>query len=114
MDKSALTGESLPVEVKVNDEVLTASICTGGYLKCRAVKVADETVLAKIVQMVEQASASKAPIARLADKIAAVFVPTVIMIALIAAVVWLLLGKGVSFALSDGDCRSWLFPARVH
>lgn len=100
LDKSALTGESLPVEVKVNDEVLTASICTGGYLKCRAVKVADETVLAKIVQMVEQASASKAPIARLADKIAAVFVPTVIMIALIAAVVWLLLGKGVSFALS--------------
>lgn len=100
LDKSALTGESLPVEVQKNDEVLTASICTGGFLKCRAVKVADETVLAKIVQMVEQASASKAPIARLADKIAAVFVPAVITIATVAAVVWLLLGKGVSFALS--------------
>lgn len=100
LDKSALTGESLPTEVQINDEVLTASVCTGGFLKCRAVKIADETILAKIIQTVEQASASKAPIARLADKIAAVFVPTVIAIALTAAAVWLVLGESVSFALS--------------
>ncbi len=100
LDKSALSGESLPVEVTEGDEILTASICTGGYLLCRAEKVAEDTILAKIVQMVEQASSSKAPIARLADKIAAVFVPVVITIAIITAIVWLILGEGVSFALS--------------
>ena len=100
LDKSALSGESLPVEVTEGDEILTASICTGGYLLCRAEKVAEDTILAKIVQMVEQASSSKAPIARLADKIAAVFVPVVITIAIITAIVWLILGEGISFALS--------------
>jgi len=102
LDQSALTGESIPVFVKEADMVLSASFNQKGYLKCRATKVGNDTTLSQIIALVEEASASKAPIARLADKIAAIFVPAVITIALFATIIWLLLGQSFSFALSIG------------
>lgn len=102
LDESALTGESLPVEKGPGDKVISASINQSGYLKCKALKVGDDTTLAQIVQLVEDANASKAPIAKLADKVSGVFVPVVITIAVVAAAVWLLLGYPVDFALSIG------------
>lgn len=102
VDESALTGESIPVEKHVGDTVIGATINKTGYFKMRATKVGDDTTLAQIVRLVDEATSSKAPIAKLADQVAGVFVPTVIGIALISAVVWLVLGYGVEFALSIG------------
>ena len=102
VDESALTGESIPVEKHVGDTVIGATINKTGYFKMRATKVGDDTTLAQIVRLVDEATSSKAPIAKLADKVAGVFVPTVIGIALVSAVVWLVLGYGVEFALSIG------------
>ena len=102
VDESALTGESIPVEKHVGDTVIGATINKTGYFKMRATKVGDDTTLAQIVRLVDEATSSKAPIAKLADKVAGVFVPTVIGIALVAAAVWLVLGYGVEFALSIG------------
>lgn len=102
INESAITGESVPSEKTVGDEVIGATINTSGYLRCRAEKVGSETVLSKIIATVSDAAASKAPIARLADKVSSVFVPTVILIAVITTVVWLLLGEGVGIALSHG------------
>lgn len=102
VDESALTGESIPVEKNVNDKVIGATINKSGYFKFKALKVGDDTTLSQIVQLVEEASSSKAPIAKLADKVSGIFVPIVITIAVISTIVWLLLGYPFSFALSIG------------
>ena len=100
VDQSALTGESIPVEKTVGNEVAAGTINKNGFIKFKATKVGKETTVAKIVELVETAAATKAPMARLADKISEIFVPTVIIIALITAVVWLLVGQTFEFALS--------------
>lgn len=102
VDQSAITGESIPVEKRAGDEVITATINGTGRLVFRATKVGDDTTLSQIIHLVEDAGNSKAPIARLADKIAGVFVPIVITIAAVTAVVWLLLGYAPEFALRAG------------
>ena len=102
VDESAITGESIPVEKSAGDKVVYAKVNKAGALKCRAEKVGEDTTLSQIIRLVEEAGASKAPIARLADKIAGVFVPIVIGIALLAAIIWLIAGAGFEFAMSVG------------
>ena len=102
IDESAITGESIPVEKKEGDIVMTSTINTSGTFEFKATKVGDDTTLANIIRLVEEASSSKAPIAKLADKISGIFVPTVIMIALIASIIWLIMGATFEFALSIG------------
>ena len=102
IDESAITGESIAVEKNVGDKVIGATINKSGYFKFEVEKAGEDTTLSQIIQLVEEAASSKAPIAKLADKVAGIFVPTVIAIAVITTVVWLILGKGVSFALSMG------------
>jgi len=102
VDESALTGESLPVFKEKGNTVLSASINKSGYFTLQASKVGNDTTLAHIIQLVEEASSSKAPISKLADKISAVFVPIVIIIALLATISWMLLGYPFDFALSIG------------
>ncbi len=102
VDESALTGESIPVEKNVDDKVLAATINKQGHFLMKATKVGDDTTLAQIIQLVEDTNATKAPIAKLADKVSGVFVPVVITIAVIATIVWLLLGQSFDFALSIG------------
>ena len=102
VDQSALTGESIPVEKQAGDTVIAASINKAGFFKFKAQKVGDDTTLAKIIELVDEASSSKAPIAKLADKVSGIFVPVVIAIAVVATAVWLLLGQPFSFALSIG------------
>lgn len=102
IDQSALTGESIPIEKNIGDKVIAATINKTGFFKFKAEKVGDDTTLAKIIQLVEEAGSSKAPIAKMADKISGVFVPIVMSISLISMVVWLLLGYPFEFALSMG------------
>lgn len=102
VDEAAITGESIPVEKSPGSTVLSASINTTGSFRFRATKVGQDTTLSQIIRLVEEASASKAPIAKLADKIAGVFVPVVIGIALAATVIWLAVGQTAEFALSIG------------
>ncbi|MDD4569677.1 MAG: heavy metal translocating P-type ATPase [Tepidanaerobacteraceae bacterium] len=102
VDESALTGESIPVEKQAGDRVSAATINQSGAFKFRATQVGADTTLAKIIALVEDANATKAPIAKLADEISAVFVPVVMSIALIATVIWLLAGYSFEFALSVG------------
>ncbi len=102
IDESAITGESIPVEKTVGSTVVTATVNGKGFLKVRAQRVGEETTLSQIIHLVEEAAASKAPIARLADRIAGIFVPTVMLIALLSMVIWLLCGATVEFALSTG------------
>ena len=102
LDESAITGESLPLEKKGGDAVTGATINTAGHFLMRAARVGDDTTLAQIVKLVDEATSSKAPIARLADTISGIFVPVVIIIAAAATAVWLLLGYGPEFALSIG------------
>ena len=100
VNESALTGESIPVDKKAGSFVSAATINTSGFLKCRAARVGEDTTLSKIIKMVEGAAATKAPIARIADKVSGVFVPAVIGIAVIVAAGWLIAGRGTSFALA--------------
>lgn len=100
LDESALTGESLPVDKQVGDEVIGATINKAGYIKIKARKVGGDTTLSQIIALVQEASSSKAPIAKLADRISGVFVPIVIGIALTAFVLWMLFGQTLIFALS--------------
>lgn len=102
LDEAAITGESIPVEKGPGDTVVSATINKTGFFKFRATKVGDDTTLAQIIRLVEEASSSKAPIAKIADKIAGIFVPIVMGIALIATIVWLLLGYSFEFAMSIG------------
>ncbi len=103
VDESALTGESMPVEKGPGSSVVSATVLTSGYLELTADRVGADTTLSQIVQLMEQAAASKAPISRLADKISAVFVPVVISIAVLAAVLWATVGgMGIRFCLSIG------------
>ena len=101
VDQSALTGESVPVEKKVGDHVSAATVSREGYLEFRADKVGEDTTLAQIIRLVEEAGGSKAPIARLADKIAGVFVPTVMAISAITFAAWMLLGYSLEFSLNN-------------
>lgn len=100
VDESMLTGESMPVEKTVGDAVIGATINKNGSFKYRAEKVGGETSLAKIVELVREAGATKAPVAKLADKVSGIFVPVVMSIALVTLIVWLILGKSFDFALS--------------
>ena len=102
IDESALTGESIPSEKSVGDTVMGATVSRSGYFKMRADKVGDDTALAQIIRLVDDASASKAPIAKLADKISRIFVPAVISIALVSAIAWLIITRDVELALSIG------------
>ena len=102
IDESMLTGESMPVEKKVGDKVVGASINKSGFFKFEAQKVGDDTTLAQIIKLVEEASSSKAPISKMADKISGIFVPIVIAIAVLSTIVWLILGADFEFALSIG------------
>lgn len=100
LDQSAVTGESIGVEKTVGDSIIASSINKSGYFKMRAERVGDETTLSQIIRLVEDATGSKAPIAKLADKISGVFVPIVITIAIIAGAAWLIAGEGIETALS--------------
>lgn len=100
VDESAITGESIPVDKQAGDKVIGATINQSGYFKMRADKVGDETALSQIIKLVDEATSSKAPIAKLADKVAGIFVPVVIGIALLAMVVWLLCGATFEFAMT--------------
>ncbi len=102
VDESAITGESMPTEKSQGDNVIGATINKSGYIEIKATKVGQNSTLSQIIKLVEEASATKAPIAKVADKISGVFVPIVIAVAVISAVIWLVLGKGVEFSLSTG------------
>ncbi len=102
IDESSLTGESIPIDKTVGDSVSAATLNRTGYLRCRATHVGEDTTLSQIIRMVEDAAATKAPIAKVADKVSGVFVPVVIALAAITLAVWLLLGEGVGFALARG------------
>jgi Cu+-exporting ATPase len=102
VDQSAVTGESIPVAKKPGDQVIAATVNGTGFFKFRAEKVGEDTTLAQIIRLMEEAGSSKAPIAKLADRVSGVFVPVVIAIAIVAAVGWLLAGQSFEFALSIG------------
>lgn len=100
LDESAITGESMPVEKNKGDTVIGATVTKNGYFAMKASRVGDDTTLSQIIRLVEEAGASKAPIAKLADKVAGVFVPVVMLIALVTAIIWLVVGETPSFALT--------------
>ena len=102
VDESALTGESIPVDKAAGDRVSAATVNQAGYIRCEALRVGEDTTLSQIIRMVSDAAATKAPIAKVADKVSGVFVPAVIAIALVTTAVWLLLGRGLGFALARG------------
>ena len=102
VDESAITGESIPVEKKVGDRVTGATVNRAGYFQMKADRIGEDTTLSQIIRLVEEASGSKAPIAKLADKVSGIFVPVVITIAVITIIVWLLSGATFSFALASG------------
>ena len=102
VNESALTGESIPVDKAPGDMVSAATVNQSGFLKCRATRVGEDTTLSQIIQMVSDAAATKAPIAKVADRVSGVFVPTVIAIAAVTTLVWLILGRTVGFALARG------------
>ena len=102
VNESALTGESIPVDKAAGDSVSAATINQSGFLRCEATRVGEDTALSQIIKMVSDAAATKAPIAKVADKVSGVFVPTVIGIALVTIAVWLVVGRPIGFALARG------------
>ncbi|MBU5488853.1 cadmium-translocating P-type ATPase [Clostridium sp. MSJ-8] len=102
INEAALTGESIPVDKEVGDTVSAATINQSGFIKCRAERVGEDTTLSQIIQMVSDAAATKAPIAKIADKVSGVFVPIVIAIAIITTLIWLIVGKDIGFSLARG------------
>ena len=102
VNEAALTGESIPVDKAAGDLVSAATVNQSGFIRCEATRVGEDTTLSQIIQMVSDASATKAPIAKVADKVSGVFVPTVILIAAATIFIWLLAGKGIGFALARG------------
>ena len=102
VNEAALTGESIPVDKEEGSSVSAATLNQSGFIKCRATRVGEDTTLSQIIQMVSDAAATKAPIAKIADKVSGIFVPTVITIAVITTLVWVLLGKDFGFALARG------------
>lgn len=100
VNEAALTGESIPVDKTVGDNVSAATVNQSGFIRCRATKVGEDTTLSQIIKMVSDAAATKAPIAKIADKVSGIFVPIVITIAAITAIVWLLAGQSTGFALA--------------
>ena len=102
VNESALTGESIPVDKTVGDSVSAATSNQSGFLRCEATRVGEDTTLSQIIKMVSDAAATKAPIAKVADKVSGVFVPTVILLAVLTTAVWLLCGKPIGFALARG------------
>ena len=102
VNESALTGESIPVDKEAGDSVSAATLNQSGFLRCRATRVGEDTTLSQIIQMVSDVAATKAPIAKIADKVSGVFVPVVITIAVVTTAVWLLLGHDVAFSLARG------------
>lgn len=102
VNESALTGESIPVDKSAGDQVSAATLNQSGFLKCEATRVGEDTTLSQIIQMVSDAAATKAPIAKVADKVSGVFVPVVIVIAVITILVWLIVGQSIGFALARG------------
>ncbi len=100
VDESTLTGESVPVDKIAGDRVSAATINRSGYLRCRATEVGEDTTLSQVIKMVSEAAATKAPIAKIADRVSGIFVPAVILIAVITAAVWILLGQSAGFALT--------------
>ena len=101
LDESAITGESIPVYKTINDNVISGTINQNGHLKVKALKVLGDTTLSQIINLVEEASNSKAPISKLADKVSAVFVPTVILISILAFIFWIIQGQNFEFALTS-------------
>ena len=102
VNESALTGESIPVDKQKGDAVSAATVNQSGFIKCRATRVGEDTTLSQIIQMVSDAAATKAPIAKIADRVSGVFVPAVIIIAIITIIAWLIAGETVGFALARG------------
>ena len=102
VNESALTGESIPVDKEVGDMVSAATINQSGFIKCEATRVGEDTTLSQIIKMVSDAASTKAPIAKIADKVSGVFVPVVIILAIITTIVWLIAGKEVGYALARG------------
>ena len=102
VNEAALTGESIPVDKAEGDKVSAATTNQSGYIKCKATRVGEDTTLAQIIQMVSDAAATKAPIAKIADKVSGIFVPAVITIAVVTIIVWLLVGQTIGFALARG------------
>ena len=101
VDQAAITGESVPVEKRPGDQVISATMNKNGTFQFRASKVGEDTTLSQIIRLVDEAGNSKAPIARLADKVSGIFVPVVIAVSVLTAIVWLAVGMGVEFALSN-------------
>ena len=102
VNEAALTGESIPVDKKAGDQVSAATMNQSGFIRCQASRVGEDTTLSQIIRMVSDAAATKAPIAKIADKVSGIFVPAVIVIALITTAVWLLIGREFAYALGRG------------